>query len=187
MQSITCFDVTASCRTHILWLHHLCSYASCYTLRLWKNHPAQLLVHVIAYHCSSLHCCLQTGAPSFRPSLFDSHCKNSGGFQGQAVVSNNFNTFSSWETPMAVWIQHCFTVYTSYKHCTLHCQHLWSSNSLNPGCEWLIRRKECSCACAMLHTRLQFLAIQAFIISASVMYMDVCKQHGGMIYVHGNI
>ena len=34
--------------------------------------------------------------------------------------------------------------------------------------------------------QLQFLAIQAFLISASVMYMDVCMQHGG-IYVHGNI
>ena len=31
-----------------------------------------ILVHVIAYHCSSLHCCLQTGAPTFGPSLFGS-------------------------------------------------------------------------------------------------------------------
>ena len=60
MQSTTCFDVTASCRTHTLWIHHLCSYASCSALRPWKNHPAQLLVHAIAYHCSSLHCYLQT-------------------------------------------------------------------------------------------------------------------------------
>ena len=36
MQFITCFDVTASCRTHILWIHHLCSCASCSTLRPWK-------------------------------------------------------------------------------------------------------------------------------------------------------
>ena len=43
-----------------------------------------------------------------------------------------------------------------------------------------IQCTECSCTCAMVHTRLQFLAIQAFFISASVMYMDVCMQHGGI-------
>ena len=37
MQSITCFDVAAGCRTHILWIHHLCSYASCSALRPWKT------------------------------------------------------------------------------------------------------------------------------------------------------
>ena len=37
MQSITYFDVAASCNTHILWLHHLCSYASCCALRPWKT------------------------------------------------------------------------------------------------------------------------------------------------------
>ena len=60
MQSITCFDVTASCMTHILWLHHLCSYASCYTLRPWKNHPAlYMLLLIIALHyiaaCKPVH------------------------------------------------------------------------------------------------------------------------------------
>ena len=102
MQSITCLDVTASCMTHILWLHHLCSYASCYTrtLRPWKNHPAQLLVHVIAYHCSSLHCCLQTGAPSFRPSLFGSHCRNSGGFGPPVVVVRDKQWFQTTLTPL---------------------------------------------------------------------------------------
>ena len=37
MQSITCFDVTASCRNQILWIHHLCSYASCSALRPRKT------------------------------------------------------------------------------------------------------------------------------------------------------
>ena len=36
-QSNTCFDVTASCRTHILCIYHLCSYASCSALRTWKT------------------------------------------------------------------------------------------------------------------------------------------------------
>ena len=90
----------------------------------------------------------------------------SGGSQGQEVVSNNH-----CNTPVVVWIQHCFTVYisTNIVHFTVNTWEV-QINSLYPGCKWLIQCTECSCTCAMVHTRLQFLAIQAFLISASVMY-----------------
>ena len=42
-------------------------------------------------------------------------------------------------------------------------------NSPYPRCKWPIQCTECSCTCAMVHTRLQFLPNQAFLISASVM------------------
>ena len=74
---------------------------------------------------------------------------------------------------MAVWIQHCFTVYTStnivhftVNTCEVQTPLIQDVNGLYS---------------------VQSAAVQAFIISASVMYMDVCMQHGGMIYVHGNI
>ena len=71
---------------------------------------------------------------------------------------------------MVVWIQHCYTVYTSTNivHFSVNTCEV-QINSLYPGCKWLIQCAECSCTCAMVHTRLQFLAIQAFLISASVM------------------
>ena len=80
MHSITCIDVTVSCRTHILWIHHLCSYASCSALRPWK--PTQLsylfmLLLTIALHyiaaCKPVH-------PLLGPLCLALHCKNSGGF-----------------------------------------------------------------------------------------------------------
>ena len=83
-----------------------------------------------------------------------------------------------------------------HKHNALHCQHLRREAQINslydtsrilhyyirlaghyPGWKWLIQCTVCSCTCAMVHTRLQFLAIQAFLI-ASVMYsrfMEPCN------------
>ena len=71
---------------------------------------------------------------------------------------------------MVVRIQHCFTVYTSTNivQITVNACEV-QINSLYPGCKWLIQCTECSCTCATVHTRLQFLAIQVFLI-ASVMY-----------------
>ena len=87
------------------------------------------------------------------------------------MVSNNHcNTFSLRETQMVIRIQHCLTVYTSTNivHLTVNTCKV-QINSLYPGCKWLIQCTECSCTCATVHTRLQFLAIQVFLI-ASVMY-----------------
>ena len=92
-------------------------------LETLENQPAQLLVHVIAYHCSSLHCCLQTGIhPVSGPLCLALHCKNSGGFRPwpPVVVLRDKQWFQTTTLTPLVPEKHqwrsesnSFTVYTS--------------------------------------------------------------------------
>ena len=127
-----------------------------------------MLLLTIALHyiaaCKPMH--LYSG-----PLCLALHCKSSDGFRPPLVVLRDKQWFQTTTvTPLVPEKHQWWSESNTVLHCT-PAQTLYTSLStlakfkltpcIQDACEWPIQRTECSCTCAMVHTRLQFLAIHA--------------------------